>query len=130
MSFVSNWLGNNNRLMTGSVSLFSIFVNPLKQRQSVLPHKTWGLMANAALNFASVLYLPLDPTPCAVLYHTTQTPDLYETSKLNKAQMCMDYSHYCKQHHLEDVDISETVNNSMQLGFSLHFVSKWLVQTN
>ena len=110
MSFVSNWLGNNNRLTTGSVSLFSIFVNPLKQRQSVLPHKTWGLVANVA--------------------HTTQTPELYETSKLNKAQICMDYSHYCKQHHLEGVDISETVNNSMQLGFSLHFISKWLVQTN
>ena len=32
-SFISNWLGSNNELMIGSVSLFSIFVNPLSQTQ-------------------------------------------------------------------------------------------------
>ena len=42
---------------------------------------------------------------------------LYETSKLNKIQLYMECSHFCKQHHLECVNIPETVNNSMQLGF-------------
>ena len=33
MSFISNWLGSTNGLTTGSVSLFSIFVNPFSQPQ-------------------------------------------------------------------------------------------------
>ena len=43
---------------------------------------------------------------------------LYETSKLNKVQLCIGCSHFCKQHHLECVNIPETVNNLMRLGFS------------
>ena len=54
-----------------------------------------------------------------VLYWVTTV--LYETSKLNKVQLCMDCSHFCKQYHLECVNIPETVNNSMQLGFSFPF---------
>ena len=46
---------------------------------------------------------------------------LYETSKLNKVQLCMEHSHLCKQHHVECVNIPETVNNSMQLCLVFHF---------
>ena len=46
---------------------------------------------------------------------------LYETSKLNKVQLCMDCLHFCKQHHLESVYILETVNNSVWLCFSFTF---------
>ena len=42
---------------------------------------------------------------------------LYETSKLNKVQLCIDCSHIYKQHLLECVNIPKTVNNSMQLRF-------------
>ena len=31
---------------------------------------------------------------------------LYETSKLNKVQLCIDCSHFCKQHFLECVNIA------------------------
>ena len=49
---------------------------------------------------------------------------LYETSKLNRVLKNYSYadcSHFCKQHQLKCVDIPETVNNSMQLGFSFLF---------
>ena len=46
---------------------------------------------------------------------------LYETSKLNKVQLCMELSHLCKQHHVECVNIPETVNNSMRLCLVFHF---------
>ena len=46
----------------------------------------------------------------------------YETSKLNKVQLCMERSHpLCKQHHVECVNIPETVNNSMRLCLVFHF---------
>ena len=54
-----------------------------------------------------------------MLYEVTTV--LYETSKLNKVQLCMERSHLCKQHHLECVNIPETVSNSMQLCFSSLF---------
>ena len=54
-----------------------------------------------------------------VLYWVTAV--LYETSKLNTVQLCIDCSHFCKQHFLECVNIPEPVNNSMQLGFSFPF---------
>ena len=65
------------------------------------------------------------------------TTVLYETSKLNKVQLCIDCSHFCKQHFLECVNITETVNNTMQLGFSfsisfqsvLHKPTTYLVGT-
>ena len=34
----------------------------------------------------------------------------------------MERSHLCKQHHLECVNIPETVNNSIQLCFSFPFL--------
>ena len=43
------------------------------------------------------------------------TTVLYETSKLNKVQLCMEHSHLCKQHHLECVNIPETINNTVRL---------------
>ena len=46
-----------------------------------------------------------------MLYQVTTV--LYETSKLNKVQLHMESSHLCKQHHVECVNIPETVNNSM-----------------
>ena len=56
---------------------------------------------------------------------------LYETSKLNKVQLCIDCSHFCKQDFLECANIPETVNNSMRLGFIVFpVVSKHLRQTN
>ena len=54
-----------------------------------------------------------------MLYQVTTV--LYETSKLNKVQLCMECSHLCKQHHMECVNIPETVNNSMQLCLVFHF---------
>ena len=54
-----------------------------------------------------------------MLYQVTTV--LYETSKLNKVQLCMEHSHLCKQHHMECVNIPETVNNSMQLCLVFHF---------
>ena len=46
-----------------------------------------------------------------VLYQVTIV--LYETSKLNTVYLCMERSHLCK-HHLEGVNIPETVNNSIR----------------
>ena len=46
----------------------------------------------------------------------------YGTSKLNKVQLCMVHSHLCKQHHLECVNIPETVNKSMPLCFNFLFL--------
>ena len=54
-----------------------------------------------------------------MLYQVTIV--LYETSKLNKVQLCMELSHLCKQHHVKCVNIPETVNNSMQLCLVFHF---------
>ena len=54
-----------------------------------------------------------------MLYQVTTV--LYETSKLNKVQLCMECSHLCKQHHVECVNIPETVNNPMQLCLVFHF---------
>ena len=54
-----------------------------------------------------------------MLYQVTTV--LYEISKLNKVQLCMEHSHLCKQHHLECVNMPEIVNNSMQLCLVLHF---------
>ena len=48
-----------------------------------------------------------------MLYQVTTV--LYETSKLNTVQLCMERSHLCKQHHVECVNILETVNNFMRL---------------
>ena len=55
---------------------------------------------------------------------------LYETLKLNKVQLCIDSLHFYKQHLLECVNIPKTVNNSMQLRFFFHFISKCTAQTN
>ena len=55
-----------------------------------------------------------------VLYEFTIV--LYETSKLNKVQLCMEHSYLSKQHHLECVNKPETVNNSMQLCFNFPFL--------
>ena len=60
------------------------------------------------------------------------TTVLYETSKLNEVQLCMEHSYLCKQHHLECVNIPETVNNSMQLClvsifFDMFCISKLLI---
>ena len=44
-----------------------------------------------------------------MLYQVTTVH--YETSKLNKVQLCMERSHLCKQHHLECVNIPGGVNN-------------------
>ena len=54
-----------------------------------------------------------------MLYQVTTV--LYETSKLNKVQYCMERSHLCKQHHMECVNIPETVNSSMRLCLVFHF---------
>ena len=54
-----------------------------------------------------------------MLYQVTTV--LYETSKPNKVQLCMERSHHCKQHHLECVNIPETVNNSMRLYLDFQF---------
>ena len=62
-----------------------------------------------------------------VLYQVTTV--LYETSKLNKVQLCMERSHLYKQHHLECVNIPETVNNSMRLCLVFHFL-KCFAQAN
>ena len=42
---------------------------------------------------------------------------LYETSKLNKVQLCMECSHLCIQH----IPTYQTVNNTVWLGFSFLF---------
>ena len=42
---------------------------------------------------------------------------LYETSKLNKVQLCMECLHLCKQH----IPTYQTVNNTMWLDFSFLF---------
>ena len=40
---------------------------------------------------------------------------------LKYMQLCIEYSHLCKLHHLECINIPEIVNNSMQLGVSFLF---------
>ena len=42
-------------------------------------------------------------------------------AKFNKAQLCINCLHICKQHLLKCVNISETVSISMWLGFSSPF---------
>ena len=68
-----------------------------------------------------------------MLYQVTTV--LYETSKLNKVQLCMECSasHLCKEHHLEYVP--ETVNISMWLCLVLQFfkmfcMNKLLINDN
>ena len=68
-----------------------------------------------------------------MLYQVTTV--LYETSKLNKAQLCMERSHLCKQQHLECANILETVNNSMRLClvfqfFEMFCTSKLLINSD
>ena len=41
---------------------------------------------------------------------------LYETSNLNKLPFCMDCSHFCKQQHLECVNIPENVTTWCKYG--------------
>ena len=49
---------------------------------------------------------------------------LYGTSKCDKVQLCMDCSHFCKQQHLECINIPETLNISMWLyRFTISFQS-------
>ena len=49
---------------------------------------------------------------------------------LKYMQLCIEYSHLCKQHHLECVKIPEIVNNSMQLGVSFYFISRCFAVAN
>ena len=62
-----------------------------------------------------------------MLYQVTTV--LYKASKLNNVQLCMERLHLCEQHHLECVNIPETVNNSMWLClvFQIFCANKLLV---
>ena len=91
-SFMFNYLGSNNRVRTGSVSLLSIFANPFSQTQiesrgnqsthtkptnqwkhhvlvlyNKIQHLGWGLVANIAPSFASCCICHL--TPVTLITH-------------------------------------------------------------
>ena len=73
----------------------------------------------------SVVYFSLNTDKVwRVLYWVTTV--LYVTSKLNKVQLCIDCSHFHKQHLLECVNIPETINNSVQLDFNFS-TSLWSI---